>query len=83
MLTTRSLYRHNPNEFASLLILQYQGLFWLRNIMRKLLIQPKLMRFASYLVNFNEIFGNKMSKSLTILPENNPCIILGQWIAHG
>ena len=29
-------------------------------------------RFFSHLINFNEIFEKKMSKSLTISPENNP-----------
>ena len=32
------------------------------------------MRFFSHQANFNEIFGRKMSKSLTISPENDPCI---------
>ena len=33
------------------------------------------MRFFSHQANFKEIFGKKMSKSLTISPENNPCMI--------
>ena len=43
---------------------------------RKSLTQLKWMRFSSYLINFNEIFGKKMSKSPTISPENNPYIVL-------
>ena len=32
------------------------------------------LRFFSHLINFNEIFAKeKMSKSLTISTENNPC----------
>ena len=48
---------------------------------RNLLIQSKLVRFSSYLANFNIILAKKkkkkkkkMSKTLTISPENNPCI---------
>ena len=44
----------------------------LKNQRRKSFIQEKMARFSSHFANFDEIFGKKLSKFLTIYPENHP-----------
>ena len=47
--------------------------FLARNFNKILCLILYSIRFISHQANFNEIFGRKMSKSLTISPENYPC----------
>ena len=48
--------------------------FWQEILSKSFALLYFALRFFSHQANFNEIFGRKMSKSLTISPENNPCI---------
>ena len=48
--------------------------FLAKNLTQSFAYSHFAMSFFSHQTNFNEIFGRKMSKSLTISPENNPCL---------